>query len=148
MKARDLMTPRPYVVLPDEPVLRAAEIMRDHDVGAVPVVDGRDSMVLLGVITDRDLAVRHVAAAHHHDCPVREHMTADFLVTVKPGAGAGEVMEQMKENKVRRVMVTDADGILHGVIAQADLLRLEGDEHPRRVEKVLEAISEPVGLPV
>jgi CBS domain-containing protein len=148
MKARDLMTPRPYVVLPDEPVLRAAEIMRDHDVGAVPVVDGRDSMVLLGVITDRDLAIRHVAAAHHHDCPVREHMSADFLVTVTPSAGAGEVMEQMKENKVRRVMVTDGDGVLQGVIAQADLLRLEGEEHPRRVEKVLEAISEPVGLPV
>lgn len=148
MKARDLMTPRPYVVLPDEPVLKAAEIMRDHDIGAVPVVDGRESMVLLGVITDRDLAVRHVAAAHHHDCPVREHMTGDFLVTVRPGAGAGEVMEQMKENKVRRLMVTDGDGVLHGVIAQADLLRLEGHEHPRRVEKVLEAISEPAGLPV
>lgn len=148
MKARDLMTPRPYVVLPDEPVLRAAEIMRDHDVGAVPVVDGRESMVLLGVITDRDLAVRHVAATHHHDCPVREHMSADFLVTVRPGARAGEVMERMKENKVRRVMVTDREGVLLGVIAQADLLRLEGEEHPRRVEQVLEAISEPVGLPV
>ena len=147
MKARDLMTPRPHVVLPDEPVLRAAEIMRDHDVGAVPVVDGRESMVLVGVVTDRDLAVRHVAAAHHHDCPVREHMSADHLVTVRPGADADEVMKRMRRGKVRRVMVTDEDGALQGVVALADLARGEGGDHPRRVERVLEAVSEPVGLP-
>ena len=147
MKARDLMTPRPHVVLPDEPLLRAAEIMRDHDVGAVPVVDGRESMLLVGVITDRDLAVRHVAAAHHHDCAVRQHMTDDHLVTVRPSADADEVMKRMRRCKVRRVMVIDADGVLQGIIAQADVVRLEGGEHPRRVEKVLEEISEPVGLP-
>jgi CBS domain-containing protein len=67
-------------------VLRAAEIMRDHDIGAVPVVDSRETMVLVGVITDRDLALRHVAAAHHHDCPVADHMTSDFPVTVRPDA--------------------------------------------------------------
>lgn len=147
MKARDLMTPRPYAVLPDEPILRAAEIMRDHDVGAVPVVDGRESQVLVGVITDRDLAVRHVAAAHHHDCPVREHMSAGHLVTVRPEADTDDVMKKMRRCKVRRVMVTDESGVLLGVIAQADVVREEGDEHPRRVEQMLEELSEPVGLP-
>ena len=147
MKARDLMTPRPSVVLPDEPILRAAEIMRDHDVGAVPVVDGRESLVLVGVITDRDLAIRHVAAAHHHDCPVREHMSTGHLVTVRPEAGADDVMKKMRRCKVRRVMVTDEGGVLLGVVAQADVVREEGDEHPRRVEKMLEEISEPAGLP-
>lgn len=146
MKARDLMTPRPHFVLPDEPVLRAAELMRDHDIGAVPVVDDPDGMILVGVITDRDLAIRHVAAAHHHDCPVSEHMTTDPLVTVAPRADVDDVMKKMKHFKVRRVMVTDGDGALLGVVAQADLVREEGDEHPRRVEKVLEEISEPVGL--
>jgi CBS domain-containing protein len=147
MKARDLMTPRPFVVLPDEPILRAAEIMRDHDVGAVPVVDDRERMVLVGVITDRDLAIRHIAAAHHHDCPVREHMSAGHLVTVRPDVGVDDVMKKMRRCKVRRVMVTDEDGVLLGVVAQADVVREEGDEHPRRVEKMLEEISEPVGLP-
>jgi CBS domain-containing protein len=147
MKARELMTPRPYAVLPDEPLLRAAELMRDHDIGAVPVVDDCERMMLLGVITDRDIAVRHVAAAHHHDCPVREHMTGGRLVTVRPTASADEVMQKMRRCKVRRVMVTDADGVLQGVIAQADLVRQEGAAHPRRIGKVLEALSEPVGLP-
>jgi CBS domain-containing protein len=147
MKARELMTPRPYVVLPDEPILRAAELMAGHDVGAVPVVDSRETLRLLGVITDRDIAVRHVAAAHHHDCAVREHMTGGRMVTVRPTAGADEVMQKMRRCKVRRVMVTDADGVLQGVIAQADLVREEGTAHPRRIGKVLEALSEPVGLP-
>lgn len=147
MKARDLMTPRPYVVLPDEPILRAAEIMRDHDVGAVPVVDDRERMVLVGVITDRDLAIRHVAAAHHHDCPVSEHMSAGHLVTVSPEDGADDVMKKMRRCKVRRVMVTNDDGALLGVIAQADVAREEGPEHPRRVEKMLVELSEPAGLP-
>jgi CBS domain-containing protein len=147
MKARDLMTPRPHVVLPDEPLLRAAELMRDHDIGAVPVVDGPESMLLVGVITDRDIVLRHVAEAHHHDCAVREHMTTDPLVTVEPGARVGDVMKQMRLYKVRRVMVTDDDGVLQGVIAQADVVREEGEDHPRRVEKMLDEISEPVGLP-
>jgi CBS domain-containing protein len=146
MKARDLMTPRPHVVLPDEPLLRAAELMRDHDIGAVPVVDGPESMLLVGVITDRDIVLRHVAEAHHHDCAVREHMTTDPLVTAGPRAGVDDVMKKMRNYKVRRVMVTDGDGVLLGVIAQADLVREEGDDHPRRVEKVLEEISEPVRL--
>ena len=147
MKARELMTPRPFVVLPDEPILRAAEIMRDHDVGAVPVVDDRERRVLVGVITDRDLAIRHIAAAHHHDCPVREHMSAGSLVTARPEDGADDVMKKMRRCKVRRVMVTGEDGALLGVIAQADVVREDGEAHPRRVEKMLEELSEPVGLP-
>ena len=148
MKARSLMTPHPCVVLPDEPVLKAAETMRDHDIGAVPVVDGRESMRLVGVVTDRDLVVRHLAAGHPDDCRVREHMTTVPLVTVRPGAGVDEVLEVMRERRVRRVMVTDGEGVLRGVIAQADLLRLEGHDHPRRVERVLETISEPAAAPV
>ena len=147
MKARDLMTPNPHVVVPDEPIVTAAGMMRDHDIGAVPVVEDRESMLLVGVITDRDLALRHVAQAHHHNCPVRDHMSGGSLVTVRPNAGVDDVMKKMRSFKVRRVMVTDEDGVLLGVVAQADLIREEGDDHPRRVEKVLAAISEPVALP-
>jgi predicted transcriptional regulator len=74
-------------------------------------------------------------------------MTSDPLATVRPGAGADDVMKKMRSWKVRRVMVTDGDGVLQGVITRADIVREEGEDHPRRVEKVLEEISEPVGLP-
>jgi CBS domain-containing protein len=51
MKARDVMTPNPDVVTPDEPITRAAQVMRDRDVGIVPVVEDRATMKLRGVIT-------------------------------------------------------------------------------------------------
>ena len=85
--------------------------------------------------------------AHDHDCAIREHMTSDPLVTVRPGAGADDVMRTMRNWKVRRVMVTDGDGVLQGVVAHADIVREEGQDHARRAEQMLEEISEPMGLP-
>jgi CBS domain-containing protein len=141
MQARDLMTPNPRVVTPDQPVSRAAEIMRDYDVGAVPVVDG-PALRLRGVITDRDIAVRCTAAGHAPTCTVADHMTVAPLDTVRSDADVHEVMEVMKDARVRRVMVTEGER-LAGVIAQADLARREGPFEPLEVEKVLERISEP-----
>ena len=142
MNARDLMTPNPRVVTPDAPVRRAAEIMRDHDVGAVPVVDDPARMRLRGVITDRDVAVRCAAAGHAPACAVAAHMTAAPLDSVSPGADVRDVMELMMDARVRRLMVTE-DGRLVGVISQADLARRAGPVEPVAVEKVLERISEP-----
>ncbi|HEU4457485.1 MAG TPA: CBS domain-containing protein [Longimicrobium sp.] len=142
MKARDLMTGHPHVVMPGDPVSRAAEIMRDQDVGALPVVDDGARMRLRGVITDRDIAVRCTAAGHRPTCPVEAHMTAGPLDTVTPDADVRSVMELMKDARVRRLMVAE-DGRLVGVIAQADLARREGPVDPVEVERVLERISEP-----
>lgn len=63
------------------------------------------------------------------------------------GAGADDVMKKMLNWKLRRVMVTDGDGVLQGVDAQADIVREEGEDRPRRAEQMLEEISEPMGLP-
>lgn len=148
MNARDLMTRNPLVVTPGQPLEDAARVMRDLDVGAVPVVDDPREPRLLGVITDRDMAVRCLAAGHAGECTVGEHMTAAPLHTVSPTADADEVMEMMKVCQVRRVLVTDGDRLV-GIIAQADLARREGPAAPLKVASVLEALSEPAhaGVP-
>ena len=69
-------------------------------------------------------------------------MTAGPLDTVSPAADVHAVMELMKEDRVRRVLVTEGERLV-GVIAQADLARREGPVEPVEVEKVLERISEP-----
>lgn len=143
MRARDLMTSDPYVVVPEEPVHRAAEIMHDQDVGMVPVVDDPTHMRVRGVITDRDIAVRCVGRGLGPETPVERCMTTSPLTTIEPTAWATEAMEIMKEDRVRRILVVD-EGRLVGVIAQADVARLEGPVHPVAVERVLERISEPV----
>jgi CBS domain-containing protein len=142
MRARDLMTPNPKVVTAEQRVSDAARIMRDENVGCVPVVEDLSSMRPAGVITDRDIAVRCVAESDFRDCPVTDHMTAGRLDRVTPDADAAEVMELMERDQLRRILVTEGDRLV-GIIAQADLALKEGPEQPLMVEEVLERVSAP-----
>ena len=140
MKAREVMTGHPQAVTPTDPVSHAAALMRDGDVGFIPVVEDRETRRLVGVITDRDIAVRHVAEAHGDDCTIKQHMTADPLVTVSPETPTSEVHHLMMERQVRRVAVVDAEGHLLGVIAQADVATKEARD--QQTGQIVEKISE------
>ncbi|HEX6558978.1 MAG TPA: CBS domain-containing protein [Longimicrobiales bacterium] len=146
MRALDIMTPNPRVVTPGETVRVVAALMRDHDVGMVPVVGDRATMRVVGVITDRDITVRGVAGGMAADCPAQEIMSHDVLHRVEPDDEIEAVLNLMRLEKVRRVLVVAANGRLLGLIAQADLLLHAGPEHPVAVERVLAAISEPAVL--
>jgi CBS domain-containing protein len=141
MKARDIMTEYAQAVLPTDALSHAAALMRDSNIGFLPVVEDRESNHLIGVITDRDITIRHVAAAHENDCPVNQHMTGQHLVTVVPDANVEEVHKLMSQHQLRRIPVTDSDGRILGVIAQADVAVKE--EKPRDVGHVLADISAP-----
>lgn len=143
MRARDLMTSDPLVVTPSDHVSRAAEIMRDTRVGCVPVVQSVKSPVLLGLITDRDIAVRCVAKGHDSKCDVKAHMTAGPLQTVGPDADVSEVIEKMEAGQVRRIPVVGDRGVLLGIVAQADIATKVGPKEPRKVEELLERVSAP-----
>src|SRR5690606_20470378 len=141
MRVEDIMTPNPHCVAPTDSVVRAALLMRDHDVGMIPVVDTdrRPS----GVLTDRDIAIRHVAVAHRGDCPCEAAMTRGELACVRPDDDVSDVLRSMKASSVRRVLVTDDAGRLVGVVAEADLLRHANEIGEHAVVESLEAISEP-----
>ena len=142
MKARELMTPNPVFVTPEDPVSQAAQILRDRNVGSVPVVDNREKMKPQGIITDRDIVIRHIAEKHDHDCAVSAHMTKKPIETVDENADLASVMKAMKRSGVRRVLVAGEGGRLVGIIAQADLAVT--DEVPRaEVAEMLQTISAP-----
>jgi CBS domain-containing protein len=145
MLARDAMTANPVVVTPEESIARAAEIMRDFDVGVVPVVADRQSLRLVGMLTDRDAAVRCLAAHHTGACRVRDHMTTGTLVTADPGDSLEVLVARMERAQVRRVPVLQPDGRLLGIVAQADVAMRLGPESPAAIEELLERISEPAG---
>jgi CBS domain-containing protein len=141
MNARELMTERPETLTPDAPITRAAQMMRDLDVGMIPIVEADGaSQRLKGVITDRDIVIRHVAEGHTEDHPVSQHMTEGHLHTVRPDDSEQTVMRTMKQNQVRRVLVVDDDQSLVGVIAQADVA--DALDHPK-VDRMVEEISQP-----
>ena len=141
MKARELMTENPECLTENDTVERAAQLMRELNVGLIPVVD--DSRSLRGVITDRDITMRHVAEGHEsRDCKVSEAMTRENLFTVTPDDDDRTVMSRMKEGQVRRIPVVENDRIV-GIIAQADLAVDTSDRKAEEVERTVEKISEP-----
>ena len=141
LRAADLMTENPEAVTPDAQISDVAKKMRDFDVGIIPVVESLDSRRLRGVITDRDIAVRAVAEGREGTTRIEECMT-QRVRTVNKNDSVEEVMRVMREEQVRRVPVTDREGRLVGIIAQADLaVDLDGRE--REVGETVEQISEP-----
>ncbi len=70
MKIQDIMSTDPNTVTPDTPITEAARLMKDHNIGMLPVVETEGSRKLVGVVTDRDITIRHVAEGHTTDCAV------------------------------------------------------------------------------
>ncbi|HUX34661.1 MAG TPA: CBS domain-containing protein [Gemmatimonadaceae bacterium] len=146
MRARDLMTSTPTVITPDDSIPRSAEVMRNLDVGMLPVVDDLTHRRLIGVITDRDIVVRCLADRGKEECQVRDHMSTSPLVFVGASASLEEITLLMERYQVRRVPVVDADLRVIGIVTQADLARRVGRQHPEIIEEVIERISTPGAL--
>jgi CBS domain-containing protein len=140
MKAQDIMSKNPRTVTPETAIQEAARLMKDEDVGVLPVVESASSKRLVGMITDRDITVR-VVAEGKATASVRDAMTSGVR-TCKADDSAKDVMELMGREQVRRVPIVDDRGELIGIVAQADVV-LEGDD--KRAEDAIEKISQPGG---
>ena len=145
MKARDLMTPYPAQVTPTDTLQRVSQLMAEHDCGLIPVVQGADQRSLVGVITDRDIAIRAVAEGRPATTPIGEIMTPN-PDCVGPDDDLEVVEKLMADHQIRRDVVADGRGDCVGIIAQADLARAakrESDPTPKEMVDVLEKISRP-----
>jgi CBS domain-containing protein len=145
VRAAEIMTENPESVTPDTSIADAAKKMKDLDVGIMPVVDSTEGRHLKGVITDRDITIRAVAEGKDGKTRVGDCMTSD-VDTVNKNDPVHDVLDLMSRNQIRRVPVTDREGRLVGIIAQADLAVEFGGDRPtreRKVEDTLERISEP-----
>jgi CBS domain-containing protein len=143
MKAKEIMTKQPKCVTPDTSVREAARLMKEQDVGVLPVVERDGSNRLIGIVTDRDIAIRHVAEGHDSSsCPVREAMTSNVR-TAREDDDVDAVMDLMGKEQVRRIPVVDDRGSLVGIVAQADIVREARDD--KKAERTIEKISEAGG---
>jgi len=146
MNISELMSRNPCTVTPDTPVSEAARLMKEEDIGMVPVIErvgGAETRGrLVGVITDRDIAIRTVAEGRAADAPVRDVMSSGVR-TATPSDSVESVMELMGREQVRRIPIVDERGSLVGVVSQADLARKAKNEG--HVERTVEQISQPGG---
>ncbi len=141
MRVQEIMTKEPSCVTPDATVREAAQVMKREDVGIVPVVESGAERRLVGVVTDRDIAIRCVADGKDGSCRVRDVMSAGDLATARPNDDVNDVMSVMGREQVRRIPIVDERGSLVGIVAQADVARKARNE--ARVENTVEAISQP-----
>ena len=139
MKVQDIMTGEPRSLTPDCSVREAAQLMKDINAGVIPIVEA-DSKKLVGVVTDRDIAIRVVAEGKDADCCISDVMSAGNIATASPSDDVDRVMETMSREQVRRIPIVDERGSLVGIVAQADIVRKADD---RKAEHTVEEISQP-----
>ena len=144
-KARELMTENPSCITPETTAQEAARLMEDKDVGSLPVVDS-GTKHLVGIVTDRDLALRVLGRGEAGSLPVRSVMSQKNLACVRAEDDIDEVEKLMASHQVRRILVIDGQNRIVGVIAQADLARERKSVGEKDLGKVLEKVSEPVGV--
>lgn len=142
-KCSDVMTPDPACCEPNDSVKNAAKIMKQHDVGSVPVVESQASRRLVGMVTDRDLAVRVLAGDRNiEQATLRDAMSAS-PVACREDDDVQKAVQLMAERQLRRMPVIDQSGRLLGIIAQADIATRVGSD--KKTGELVEAISEPSG---
>ncbi|QYO65771.1 CBS domain-containing protein [Leptolyngbya sp. 7M] len=134
-RCREIMTSNVRTASPANTLREVAEMMRDGDMGSVPVVsDDR----LVGIVTDRDIVVRSIAEGNGPDSPVSNALTTEIF-SVGPDDFVFEAVRLMGEKQVRRIPVVNEDGSLAGIISMADVALEMEDE--REIAETLEEIS-------
>jgi CBS domain-containing protein len=117
---REVMTANPCTIDAHKPVAYAAQMMRDENVGLAPIVEGNR---LVGTLTDRDIAIRVVAEGKDPQSTRVSDVASRTLVTVDPDQSLDEALRLMASHQVRRLPVVEEDGVVVGVVAQADVAR-------------------------
>ena len=139
-RCREIMTSSVRTALPDTPLREVAAMMRDGDVGSLPVVH---SGKLVGIVTDRDIVVRAIAEGKEASAPVSEAMTTE-IYAVRPDDFVFDAIRMMGDKQVRRVPVVGESGELAGIISMADIALEMEDE--REIAETLEEISSGAGF--
>ncbi len=149
LRVHEIMTRRVTSVHPATSVERAARLMEECDCGALPVVG--DNGVLVGIVTDRDVALRVVARGRDARSAIVADCMTERVFACYANETVAECMRQMARHQIRRMPIVDERGRLAGIIAQGDLARHAG-HHPvheerRALAEVVCAVSEPSHMP-
>ena len=140
MQVREIMTANPACCTPDSTLREVALMMEQNDCGCIPVVDGLGTMTPVGTITDRDIAIRAVAASLDPAAVKASDIMTTDIATLTPQASIEDCFNVMEDREIRRVLVVDEQGKCCGIVAQADVVQTA--LNPARTNKVIREISE------
>ena len=139
-KCNEVMTKNPVCCLPDNMVIKAAELMKSEHVGSIPVIENEQTKKLVGIVTDRDLALKVVAEGLDSKSTKVETVMTHKVVTCSAEDDLQKAVDAMSKHQLRRIPVVDDDNKILGIIAQADVVT--HFDHPKRTAAMVKEISQ------
>jgi CBS domain-containing protein len=138
MRVEDIMSRDPVCCGPETTLREIAEKMVEYDCGEIPICDRSGKPV--GVMTDRDIVCRVIAKGHDPFESRADDFMSNPVVTTTPDTPLDECVRLMEQYQVRRLPVVDDQGVICGMVAQADVAR---HGSPDTIAEVMEHVSEP-----
>jgi CBS domain-containing protein len=139
-KCRDIMTEDLVYCLPADPVSKVAQLMKKEDIGPVLIVDNDQNKTLVGIVTDRDLALKVVAEGRDPKTTRVEEVMSRKLVTCHADDNIENAIKAMAQYQLRRIPVVDDNNRLVGIISQADIATRV--DEPEKTGEVVKEISQ------
>ena len=142
-KCSEVMTKAPVCCLPTDMVTKAAQLMKRGNVGSIPVIANEQTKKLVGIVTDRDLALEIVAEGRDAKSTTVEAVMTHKLVICLADDDLQKALDAMGEHQLRRIPVVDSDNTILGIIAQADVaMRVN---QPEKTAEMVKEISQAKG---
>jgi CBS domain-containing protein len=138
-KCREVMTGDPVCCVPTDTVARIAKLMKTENIGSVPICEDRHGKELLGIVTDRDLALQVVAENRDASSTMVQDVMTREPLTCRADDDLQTALDAMEKHQVRRIPVVDDDRRLIGMISQADVA--VRSNQPEKTAEVVEEIS-------
>jgi CBS domain-containing protein len=142
-KCSEVMTKDPACCLPDDLAAEAAKLMKSGNIGSVPVIENRQTRKLIGIVTDRDLALKIVAEARDPKSTNVGSVMTGKVVTCRAEDDLQVALSAMAEHQLRRIPVVDNDNRILGIIAQADVATRANQ--PEKTAEMVKEISQANG---
>ena len=139
-KCNEVMTKDPVCCLPNDSVAKAAQLMKNENIGSIPVIENEQSQTLVGIVTDRDLALKIVAGALDAKSTTVETVMTHKVVTCHVDDDLEKALGAMAEHQLRRIPVVDSDHKIVGIIAQADVATRV--DQPEKTAEMVKEISQ------
>lgn len=139
-RCKEVMTKDPIYCLPSNMVSEAAELMRKEHIGSVLVIESEQSKKLVGIVTDRDLALKVVADGLDAKSTKVEAVMTHKVITRRSNNALQKVLDSMSKYQLRRIPIVDKDNKILGIIAQADVATRV--DHPKKTAAMIKEVSQ------
>ena len=142
-KCNEVMTKDLVFCLPNDAVIKAAELMKSQNIGPILVIESEKTQKLVGIVTDRDLALKVVAEGRDAKTTKVNKVMTHKLVTCHAEDDVQKALDAMSEHQLRRIPIVDSDNKILGIIAQADVATRFN--HPKKTGAMVKEISQANG---